>query len=284
MLVLDFTTPPDLTLIADSSDAWDFGIMALSDRFVYAGMADLTPSEGGKRMVIDGESSESEFLALRAIVALTGNGGKVFSLEDEAGFDIAPTGTGVAANLEPLAFLEAVSVALGQVAGDPDAPAEVGERDQLLDWAALALRAAGLGRQNGYGDFDRHRMTVQSQTPLPFEQSQPVARNGEVKGWHAIAFPDFAIILERKPDIKGGGFAWLGYVYFWRPYPVDAMDGPQIAEWKISLLRPLGSENTPWFASDIRQRSINIKEQGGAWLQSFDWVEDRVNVTDEFFQ
>lgn len=288
MLIVTFTTPVDLTALLENADAVELGLVRLNDRFVFAGLVDVTFQDGGTRAVIDGDEASAEVLALRSLVLLTGQQVAAYSVADEAGFLIGQTAGSadiIPASLSPSEFVSAVDIQLGRKAATNEEAADGNQTDLLLDWGAETLQAAGFRNELGFQSFQRHRILVHSEGARVFQDAAPIGRTREIPNWTGLVFENFLIAVENKGQLNDGRTSYLGYVYFYLPLPETHDDPGVLAEYKIRLLSSLVTAFDPYLTSDLKQRSVGVTAQGGAWIQAFDWQDDgRVIVTDEFVQ
>jgi hypothetical protein len=89
--------------------------------------------------------------------------------------------------------------------------------------------------------------------------------------------------LERKEPLDDGTETFMGFVYFFDQLEWVELSDADIAKDKLQVLTNLVTPQAPWIASDIQNRSLTTVENGGVWIDTFEWADGKVKIQQEFF-
>ncbi|MCF6446181.1 hypothetical protein [Nereida sp. MMG025] len=240
------------------------------------------------RFLLQADRLEDELLVAREMSLFLQSAVHVYVIEDETYLRLvmsAPTGNDVHVSQDLDMFIQAAFTVLGR--SQLEEPDDF-IHDQLLDWAVQWLQSRGHKNHLGFASFDRHRLIVHAQRRSSY-LALPSALSGELgvenNRPHAIglAHPKFAASLEQKESLEDGTQTYMGFVYFFDQPEWREISSADIALQKLNNLMRLCQPETPWIASDIQNRTVGLTEEGGAWIDMWEWLETKAVLSREFY-
>ena len=212
---------------------------------------------------------------------------KVFVVEDEAHLNLVsrtPSADEVLANQDPFKFLRRAFAVIGR--SQLEQPDDF-IHDQLLDWATQWLVTQGHKNQLGFAGFDRHRLIIHAQKRSSFWVLPSVAKgemevNGNRPFAIGLAHQNFAASLEQKEPLEDGTLTFMGFVYFFDEPDWPDINYPNRSAQKMAKLKTLCHAETPWVASDIYSRAVGVSQEGGAWIDIWNWENDEGTLKQTF--